>query len=191
MINAKHVVILAALAFLILSFSTVQAGIAKFDRYEWSMRLDTTKSPYACSAAPGGRVTGAHINFYISTKDRASTLFNLHIWLNYLPKIYVSEGGWCKKIDNKTWKKLFEEIRDRLKSKMPTKAIDKLIKSLDDVPIRFIPVMVLPPDCKKPKDPYSIIMCKMLCLNQNSNKNNYCAPNAIDIAKGGFTIEIA
>lgn len=191
MVGSKLFVILAVMVFLFLSFNTVQAASTKFDRYEWKIRLDTTKQPYACAAAPGGTVTGRHINFYIYTKDQQTKLFNLHIWLGYMPKtLYISELGWCKKIGNTTWKKLFEETRDLLKKKMPTKAIDKLIKSLSSSTVRFFPVMILPSSCQKPKDPYSIIACSMLCSysSQSSNKNDYCTPSFGDITSGSFTV---
>ncbi len=131
---------------------TPNIALAKKEKYEygsWKIRYDTTTSPYGCSKAPGGTVSGKHINFHIYDK-KDNELQNLHIWLDYLPKIYVSEGSWCLKLDKTTWKKLFQnsKVKDYLKGRLSNTAVKALINSLEDSSIRFMPLLIVVPDCE-------------------------------------------
>lgn len=153
--------VLTLVFFMTFNSQITEAKKGKFSNGEWSMRYDTTSSPYGCSAAPGGTVTGKHVNFHIYDK-KGNELNNLHVWLNYLPTIYVSEGPWCVKMDKTTWKKLFDKIEDYLKGKMSKTTIKSLIASVKGAPFKIFPMVVIVPDCENYSkyDLYSKYVCR-------------------------------
>ena len=146
----------------ILALPLTTALSGSFNGGEWNIRAGYEYKRHACAAAPGGTVTGSHANFEIWDK-KGSKLFNLHVWLGYAPKIYISEGKFCAKIDQTTWKNLVNKIRDYLKTRLSSTAIKSLEEKIGEkmvIRIGVVPMMIMP-NCENPSkyDIYSRVMC--------------------------------
>jgi hypothetical protein len=146
------------LCFAFMSYTEAASG--SYNNGEWRIRVDTTLSKYGCSAAPSGKVTGNHLNFEIYDKSRKQ-LFNFHIWLGYLPKLYISEGSWCIKIDQTTWKNLLTKISDYMQKRLSKTAIKSLTDAMSNSKVGVMPLLILVPNCNNPPswDIYSKLMC--------------------------------